>query len=117
MTVEKEKLGLSSKPGKKEKRTEKFHRQTSFMSVPRNTMIQVINQIVCKQLRNSKKINNSQHGFLRNRLQTNFFSMVAWQVLWLEEKTYMIYILAFADLLTLSDDSFVTELGATWEPQ
>lgn len=43
--------------------------------------------------------------------------MVAWQVLWLEEKTYMIYILAFADLLTLSDDSFVTELGATWEPQ
>lgn len=76
MTIEKEKLGLSSKPGKK-KRTEKFHRQTSLMSIPRNMVIKFINQIVCKQLGSSKKINNSQHGFVKNRLQANFSSMVA----------------------------------------
>lgn len=47
---------------------------------------QNIDQFACKQGGNSKEINNNQHGFVRNRLQTSLSAGVAGQVLWLEEK-------------------------------
>lgn len=36
-------------------------------------VIQIISQIVCKELGNSKDINNDQHGFVRNKLSNEIF--------------------------------------------
>ncbi|CAM4552612.1 unnamed protein product [Caretta caretta] len=50
------------------------YRPVSLNSVPRKIMEQIIKQSICKHLKDSKMINNSQHGFVNKSCQTNLIA-------------------------------------------
>ncbi|CAM4578709.1 unnamed protein product [Lepidochelys olivacea] len=89
------------------------YRPVSLMSVPRKIMEQIIKQSICKHLENNKVINNSQHGFVKNKLCQNnliaFFDRVTnlvdrWEVV---DVVYLDFSKAFD---TVSHDLFINKL-------